>query len=129
MAPYIATESCGVCDYNADGEDENELEEMAAGDITGRGGAMRGEEERRGQWEGGEGMRAEEGRKLEDGVTRISFQGPLPRYTVHEPFYNIGTLLCGQQRPRRKRCLYISCVLGYYLAAAVSLPQLYQPRR
>ena len=77
--------------YNhGDSDDgENEIDEMAAGDITGSGGAMRGEEERGGQWEGGEGMRAEEGRKRneevegEDGVARASFQGPLSRYTVH----------------------------------------------
>ena len=57
---------------------------MAAGDIKGGGGAMRGEEERGGQWEGGEGMRAEEGRKRneevegEDGVTKLF---PLPQFT------------------------------------------------
>ena len=40
---------------------KNENDEMAAGEITGRGGTTRGEGRRR-RWPGGEGIREEEGR-------------------------------------------------------------------
>jgi hypothetical protein len=47
---------------------------------------MRGEEEMREQWDRGEGMTAEEGRRRSVEVEMGCLQGPLSIYTVHVSF-------------------------------------------